>query len=105
MDKILYRDNGYLQLRADRYDVREDAKTSAGLDLSDHPPVETRWTYNTRDDWKFSTRVGGPHGTEFNDYALLPEHPAVRTLSVSAGTRIDSDTDHTRQWLYDDTWW
>ncbi len=89
VDKVLYRDNGYLNLSAYYYAVREDAKTSAGLELSDHPPVETLWTYNTDSHWKFSDKIGGPHGIAFNDYAVLPETPELNKISLRAGRRID----------------
>jgi hypothetical protein len=89
VDKILYRDNGHLNLSAYLYDVREDAKTNDGLTLSDHPPVEARWTYETDDEWQFSDRIGGPHGTGFNDLALLPEKPAVRQVVLRTGSRVD----------------
>ena len=89
VDKILYRDNGYLQLHAYDYQVREDAINSDGQELSDHRPVETDWTYNATANWKFSTRIGGPHGTEFNDFAVIPEQPSVRKISIRAGSRVD----------------
>jgi endonuclease/exonuclease/phosphatase family metal-dependent hydrolase len=89
VDKILYRDNGYLNLKAYYYNVREDAKSAEGLELSDHPPVETRWTFKTDDQWLFSSRIGGPHGTEFNDFSLLPDEPSVRSVTLRAGSRVD----------------
>ena len=89
VDKVLYRDNGYLGLLAYDYDVREDAINSDGEELSDHRPVETDWSYDTNDDWQFSARVGGPHGSEFNDFALLPEQPSVRKITLRSGSRVD----------------
>ncbi|SHO58182.1 Ricin-type beta-trefoil lectin domain protein [Vibrio quintilis] len=89
VDKVLYRDNGYLNLSAYTYEIRQDAKTSTDLDLSDHPPVEARWTYQTNDNWQFSPRIGGPHGIEFNDYALLPDQPSLSQISIRSGKRLD----------------
>ncbi|WP_428240726.1 jacalin-like lectin [Gynuella sp.] len=89
VDKVLYRDNGYLQLQPYAYGVREDALTNDGLELSDHRPIESGWTYETNDLWRFSERIGGAYGLEFNDYALLPQHPVVRKIGLRAGRRLD----------------
>ncbi len=89
VDKVLYRGNGFIELEATSYTVREDDLTADGLKLSDHPPVHTNFTWTTRSDRRLSDPFGGPHGTSFNDAATLPENPATRTVSLRAGSRVD----------------
>lgn len=89
VDKILYRSNGYIQLDATLYDIRQDDVTTDGLKLSDHPPLQADFTYTTRSDRQLSDPFGGPHGTAFNDVSLLPENPLTKTVSLRAGSRVD----------------
>jgi 1-phosphatidylinositol phosphodiesterase len=37
----------------------------------------------------FSDQFGGPHGTAFNDAALLPDYPLVSELKLRTGKRLD----------------
>ncbi len=89
VDKVLFRDNGYVGLDAVNYEVREDAYNVAGQALSDHPPVQADWTYNTPADRRMSDQWGGPHGTAFNDVSLIPDNPRVSTLTLRSGSRVD----------------
>ncbi|MEN9464521.1 MAG: hypothetical protein RL217_702 [Pseudomonadota bacterium] len=89
VDKVMYRSNGFIQLQATQYQVREDDATTTGLKLSDHPPVHTDFYWNTRSDRRLSDPFGGPHGAAFNDVANLPETPTVKTVSLRAGSRVD----------------
>jgi hypothetical protein len=89
VDKVLYRGNGYIDLQASYYAVRQDDETSDGLKLSDHPPVQTNWRYTTRSDRGLSDAYGGANGTAYNDVMLLPENPAVKSLSLRSGVRVD----------------
>jgi endonuclease/exonuclease/phosphatase family metal-dependent hydrolase len=89
VDKVLFRDNGYVNLEAVSYAIREDAVNSEGVALSDHPPVEATWIYNTASNRRLSDPFGGPHGIAFNDVSLLPENPDVGEVSIRAGERID----------------
>lgn len=89
VDKILYRDNGYVGLRAVAYAVRQDAYNEVGEALSDHPPIQADWIYQTPPDRRLSDQLGGPHGNAFNDMGILPEKPAPTALSIRSGNRVD----------------
>jgi endonuclease/exonuclease/phosphatase family metal-dependent hydrolase len=89
VDKVLYRDNGFVGLTPTLYDVRMDAKNSAGQELSDHFPVHVDWSYSTPSDLALSDAWGGPHGAAFDDTSLLPDSPVVRTVTLQAGARVD----------------
>jgi hypothetical protein len=90
VDKVLFRDNGYVGLSALDF-VVEDQRfvDGAGADLSDHWPVRVNWSFATRNDRRLSEQLGGPHGTNFNDVSLLPSNPVVRTIAIRAGARVD----------------
>lgn len=90
VDKVLYRDNGFVGLAPTAYSVRDDAKNAAGQDLSDHPPLQVNWSFATPSDLTLSDEWGGPHGEAFDDTSLLPENPVVRTLSIRSGSRLDA---------------
>jgi hypothetical protein len=51
--------------------------------------VKATWSFQTSDNLRLSDQWGGPHGVGFNDVAMLPASPVVRTLLVSAGSRVD----------------
>jgi hypothetical protein len=89
VDKVLFRSNGYIDLNAALYAVRQDDYSSNGLRLSDHPPVQTNFTWSTRADRKLSDAFGGPHGTNFNDASTLPANPATKKVTLRAGSRVD----------------
>lgn len=89
VDKILYRDNGYVGLAAVGYQIREDAYNDAGEELSDHRPIQVDWTYDTAADRRLSDQIGGPYGNAFNDIGLLPEKPSAAMVSIRSGERID----------------
>ena len=89
VDKILFRDNGFVGLQVLDYVVRQDAVNSEGVALSDHPPVAASWAYQTASDRALSDAHGGPHGTSFNDVALLSASPRVEKISLRSGSRLD----------------
>jgi hypothetical protein len=89
VDKVLYRDNGFIGLAPTGYALRSDAKNSAGQELSDHPPLQVDWSYATAADLMLSDEWGGPHGDSFDDTSLLPENPVVATLKIQSGSRLD----------------
>jgi endonuclease/exonuclease/phosphatase family metal-dependent hydrolase len=89
VDKILYRDNGYVGLTAEGYQIREDAYNDKGEELSDHRPIQVDWTYGTDPDRRLSDQIGGPYGVAFNDVGILPENPSVASLGIRSGDRID----------------
>jgi endonuclease/exonuclease/phosphatase family metal-dependent hydrolase len=47
VDKVFYRDNGVVGLRAVGYRVRQDALDAAGRELSDHRPIQVDWIFDT----------------------------------------------------------
>jgi endonuclease/exonuclease/phosphatase family metal-dependent hydrolase len=89
VDKVLFRDNGFVGLDAVYHLLRQDDNTSDGLRLSDHPPLQTDFVYSTPADRQLSDPFGGPHGTHFNDVAVLPQNPAVSGVNIRAGSRVD----------------
>lgn len=89
VDKVFFRDNGYLGLAATTYEVREDAYTDAGVALSDHPPVVAEWAYDTVSNRRLSDASGGDGGYSYNDVAVLPAEPAVQAVSLRSGSRVD----------------
>lgn len=92
VDKVFYRGNRFISLQASHYDVRQDDETTEGLKLSDHPPLQTDFSYHTAADLRMSDFWGGPHGTAFNDVNDLPLQPAVHSVSLRAGSRVDQLT-------------
>lgn len=90
IDKILYRSSRMLELWVDDYHV-EDTRfvTSSGAPLSDHDAVYAQLSYAVVADRSTSELVGGPHGTPFNDMAVLPEDPSPRRVALRAGQRLD----------------
>jgi len=90
VDKVFYRNNGFVGLTATEYLV-EDQKfvDASGADLSDHLPVKASFGFSTAPDRRLSEQWGGPHGVNFNDLALLPANPVVQTLNLRAGSRVD----------------
>jgi hypothetical protein len=89
VDKVLYRDNGYLNLQLLDYQVRQDDETPEGLKLSDHPPVSANWSYSTPANRKMSDQFGGDGGVSFNTVSQLPATPKVSQISVRSGSRVD----------------
>jgi hypothetical protein len=88
-DKVLYRDNGFLGLRALQYVDRLDGVDGSGVALSDHQPIEVDWSYSTAANRALSDQWGGPHGTNYNDVSSLPATPVVQQLKISTGARVD----------------
>jgi len=63
---------------------------SDGEPLSDHFAVTVQLGYQLGDAFRASDVAGGPHGTPFNDLALLPETVAIHRLSIRVGARVDA---------------
>ncbi len=89
VDKVLYRNNGFVNLSLQDYQVRQDDETADGLKLSDHPPVSALWGFQTPDDRRLSDPVGGEGGVSFNDVSQLPAIPVVSQLHLRSGNRVD----------------
>ncbi|WP_315739644.1 jacalin-like lectin [Bradyrhizobium sp. SZCCHNR1093] len=89
VDKVLWRNNGVLNLQATSYVDRQDALDSSGAQLSDHHPIEVKWSFSTAANRRLSDQFGGPHGTSYNDSSALPADPAVSKLTIRTGSRVD----------------
>jgi hypothetical protein len=90
IDKIMYRSSRMLELWVDDYHVEDTLfVTPSGAPLSDHEAVYAQLNYAVVRDWSTSELVGGPHGSPFNDMAVLPEHPSPRRVALRAGQRLD----------------
>ncbi len=89
VDKVLYRDGDFVKLDATHYEVRIDDITDEGLKLSDHPPVQTNFTFTTLSNRRFSDTFGGPHGVAFNDITVLPTNSSISSISLFTGSRVD----------------
>ncbi|MGJ4909205.1 jacalin-like lectin [Bradyrhizobium sp. HKCCYLS2033] len=89
VDKVLWRNSGFLNLQASNYADRQDALDSNGAQLSDHHPIEVDWSFATAASRRLSDQFGGPHGTSYNDVSALPANPVVSKLTIRTGARVD----------------
>ncbi|QRK10898.1 RICIN domain-containing protein [Archangium violaceum] len=89
VDKVLFRDNGFVGLQALSFLIPTDTQNAAGEELSDHRGIKTTWSYSTASNRQLSDVWGGPHGIAFNDVYSLPDNPAVSTLTIRSGNRVD----------------
>lgn len=91
VDKVLYRSSRYITLTPTGY-APENQKFvyTNGSDLSDHWPLKVSWNFSTAPDIRMSDQFGGPHGTQYNDVASLPENPVVSALAIRTGSRVDN---------------
>ena len=90
VDKIFWRGNAYITLSAQAYAVLDgEFRDSSGNMLSDHRPVYTKFQYSLADGLRLSDQFGGPHGDSYTDVNLVPSQPAVRSLAIRSGTRLD----------------
>jgi len=89
VDKVLWRNNGVVNLQAPTYVDRQNAVDGSGVQLSDHHPIEVDWSYTTATNVLLSDQFGGPHGTSYNDSSALPPSPVVRQLTIQTGNRVD----------------
>lgn len=89
VDKVLWRNNGFLNLQATSFVDRQDALDSTGAQLSDHHPIEVDWSFSTAANRKMSDQFGGPHGTSYNDVSALPADPVISKLTIRTGSRVD----------------
>jgi hypothetical protein len=91
VDKVLYRSSRYITLTPVEYLIENEKFIyTDGSDLSDHWPLKVSWNISTVSGVRMSDQFGGPHGTAFNDVALLPQNPAVSKLSIRTGSRVDT---------------
>ena len=89
VDKVLFRDNGYVGLQALSYLIPTDTQNPAGEELSDHRGIKATWSFSTDPNRRLSDTWGGPHGVAYNDVYSLPDSPAVSKLTIRAGNRVD----------------
>ncbi|MBQ0986486.1 endonuclease [Streptomyces sp. F63] len=91
VDKILYRSGPLVNLTATRYgNAWRQFLDAGGGHLSDHYPHSTAFGWSLPPDRRAGDLFGGPHGTAFNDAGDLPATPAVRTLTLRGGARLDA---------------
>jgi endonuclease/exonuclease/phosphatase family metal-dependent hydrolase len=68
VDKILYRSSRLIALDATSFhNQHADFLDSSGAMLSDHDPVNVRFSWSTSPTLRFSDQFGGPHGAYYND--------------------------------------
>jgi hypothetical protein len=89
VDKVLWRNNGVVNLQAPTYVDHQDAVDGSGAQLSDHHPIEVDWSYTTATSLTLSDQFGGPHGTSYNDSSALPPTPVIKQLTIQTGNRVD----------------
>jgi endonuclease/exonuclease/phosphatase family metal-dependent hydrolase len=90
VDKVLYRNNRNVRLVPLEYKVESERFVNAqGESLSDHWPVSVTWRLATASEWRFSDSWGGPHGSAFNDLGVMPANPAVSSVALRSGSRVD----------------
>jgi endonuclease/exonuclease/phosphatase family metal-dependent hydrolase len=90
VDKILYRGNNLVDLKATYYN-NEHAKflDPSGAMLSDHDPIAVRFSWTRSPALRLSDQFGGPHGDSFTDLGRVPAGARATTLSLRAGSRVD----------------
>jgi endonuclease/exonuclease/phosphatase family metal-dependent hydrolase len=90
VDKIFYRSNRMLRLKARSYKV-EDTRfvRPDGVQLSDHYPVTVDLDYTLASGLRASDLVGGAGGEPFNDLSALTERPSIASISVRGAERVD----------------
>ncbi|EIM90874.1 mannose-binding lectin, partial [Stereum hirsutum FP-91666 SS1] len=90
VDKVLYRASTNINLVATGfyYDTDRFVNSTGGV-LTDHQAVrvEFAWTWGT---YRQSDLYGGPHGTWFNDVGSLPSNPALSSITLHGGNRLDA---------------
>ncbi|HEX8628436.1 MAG TPA: jacalin-like lectin, partial [Catenuloplanes sp.] len=90
VDKILYRGNRFISLRATGYENDNKAfLDAAGKPLSDHYPHTARFSWTLQPDLRLSDTAGGPHGTPFTDLDRVVPRARVERLTVRGGSRLD----------------
>ncbi|MFJ6674040.1 jacalin-like lectin [Actinosynnema sp. NPDC091369] len=90
VDKVLYRDNGFIDLTATTYRNDHAAFLDAdGEPLSDHYPHAVGFTWRLADHLRLSDPFGGPHGTPFTDVDTVHPGTTVRSLTLGGGARLD----------------
>jgi hypothetical protein len=90
VDKIFYKSNAYITLTPLSYSMPDATfRDSSGNMLSDHIPVSAQFQYTLAPGLKLSDQFGGPHGTSYNDVNLLPAAPAVHSIGIRTGSRVD----------------
>ena len=84
VDKVLYRGSALVTLNATYFNNEHTAfLDSTGAMLSDHFPINVRFSWARNAGYQFSDQYGGPHGTYFNDIGSVPA--GARASSVTVG--------------------
>ena len=90
VDKVLYRSGPLVSLTATYYNNDHAAfLDSSGAMLSDHDPINVRFSWTTNPAYQLSDQFGGPHGDYYQDLPKVPAGARASVLSLRSGARID----------------
>ncbi|KAJ7236001.1 Endonuclease/exonuclease/phosphatase [Mycena rebaudengoi] len=91
VDKVFYRSSAIISLTntAFFYDTARFLSSDLAT-LTDHNPVRVEFAWALAAGLRASDLQGGPHGTWFNDVALLGAAPRARVLTLRGGERLDA---------------
>jgi endonuclease/exonuclease/phosphatase family metal-dependent hydrolase len=90
VDKILYRGNKLISLNATYYNNEHAAFLDAsGKMLSDHDPVNVRFSWTRNPAFQLSDQFGGPHGDYFTDIDRVPAAARATTITLRSDSRVD----------------
>jgi hypothetical protein len=90
VDKILYRSSKLISLNATYYNNDHASfLDSAGLMLSDHDPINVKFSWARNTDFQLSDQFGGPHGDYFQDINSVPAGARATSISLRSGARVD----------------
>ncbi|EUC58844.1 endonuclease/exonuclease/phosphatase family protein, putative, partial [Rhizoctonia solani AG-3 Rhs1AP] len=93
VDKIFYRGSPIINLTSSGffYDTSRFLSPE-GIPLADRNPVRVEFEYTLKPGLRQSDLGGGPHGTWFNDLHLIPSSPALSSITLRGGNRLDGLT-------------
>jgi hypothetical protein len=90
VDKVLYRSSRFITLNATSYHNQHPAFLDpTGAMLSDHDPVNVKFSYSTNSAYQFSDQFGGPHGDFYDDINSVPAGGRATVFGLRAGSRVD----------------
>jgi hypothetical protein len=90
VDKVLYRSSKLISLNATYYNNDHASfLDSAGLMLSDHDPINVKFSWARNAAFQLSDQFGGPHGDYFQDINSVPAGARATSISLRSGARVD----------------
>lgn len=94
VDKILYRSSAAITLSLNDSYVPNYFVDSSNQPLSDHDPLAAKFSYAFNTGFAFSSVLGGPHATFYNDLVSLSanNYPLLTKVSISTGARVNNLT-------------